>query len=62
MRVAIVTPHPVTWPGGVEKVTLLLTRVLREAGHDVKMFDRTVLQKRYRWLFRDKVLGAYKLG
>jgi len=62
MRVAIVTPHPVTSPGGVEKVTLLLTRVLREAGHDVKMFDRTVLQKRYRWLFRDKVLGAYKLG
>lgn len=63
MKIAIITPFPPTAPGGVEKFTLVLTDLLRGAGHHVKLFDITALKdKKYTGLFEPKKLGQYKLA
>ncbi|MCA9726879.1 MAG: glycosyltransferase family 4 protein [Candidatus Eisenbacteria bacterium] len=64
MRIAIVTPNPVTFPGGAEKVTAALVDVLVTAGYDVEVFDRTRIGKgeATRGLLQPKLFGDFVLA
>jgi glycosyltransferase involved in cell wall biosynthesis len=62
MNIALLTPLPPGAGGGVESFTALLIRILEEAGHQIKVFDSTCLNKKYRGIFNWKLLGYYKLA
>ena len=62
MNIAIVTPFPLIKSGGAEKVTFLLSKILQESGHNLKIFDKTILNKKYRGIFDLKLMGQYKLA
>lgn len=62
LNIAIVTPFPLITPGGAEKVTFLLSKFFQESGHNLKIFDITILNKKYRGIFDLKLMGQYKLA
>lgn len=62
MNIAIITPNSPATVGGVESFTELLIQVFRDAGHRVKVFDSTVLNKKYKGILAWRLLGYYKLA
>lgn len=63
MNMAIITPFPITSPGGVENFTSLLVEILESAGNKVTLFDITLMdESNYTGVFDIKKLGQYRLS